>query len=95
MQPTLQKKSANSKKKNLSNVEKSISEVKMRFLGQKKRRKPSIYGLSPLRKYKDNTFSHEDQIALTLRNTPLDIHLQRFAADGVWRVLYYEAFVIA
>ena len=67
----------------------------MRFLGQKKRRKPSIYGLSPLRKYKDNTFSHENQIALTLRNTPLDIHLQRFAADGVWHVLYYEAFVIA
>ena len=36
---------------------------------QKKRRKPFVYGHSPLHKYKDNTFSAEIQIALTYRNT--------------------------
>ena len=33
----------------LSNVENPISEVKIPFLGQKKRRKPACLGLSPLR----------------------------------------------
>ena len=36
---------------------------------QKKRRKPFVYGHSPLRQDKDNTFSAEIQIALTYRNT--------------------------
>ena len=52
---------------------------------------PRGKGLPPFSSYKDNTFSAEIQIALTLRNTPSDIHLQRFAADELWRVLYYEA----
>ena len=36
---------------------------------QKKRRKPFVYGLSPLRQYKDNTFLREMQIHLTYRNS--------------------------
>ena len=36
---------------------------------QKKRRKPFVYGLSPLRQYKDNTFFVEKQIHLTYRNS--------------------------
>ena len=79
------------RKKFLRNVEISISEVKNAFFSPKKRRNPACLGLSPLRWYKDNTFSAEIQIALTLRNTPLIVTLQRFAADGVWRILYYEA----
>ena len=35
----------------------------------KKRRKPFVYGLSPLRYYKDNTFLREMQIHLTYCNT--------------------------
>ena len=35
----------------------------------KKRRKPFVYGLSPLRQYKDNTFFAEKQIHLTYRNS--------------------------
>ena len=50
-----------------------------------------MFGLSPLRCYKDNTFSREIQIGLTFRNTPWIVKMQRFAADGVWRVVYYEA----
>ena len=30
------------------------------------------------------------QIALTFRNNPPNVKMQRFAADGRWRVLYYE-----
>ena len=41
--------------------------------------------------YKDTTFFREIQIALTLRNILSTVNLQRFAAAGVWRVLYYEA----
>ena len=47
-------------------------------------------GLPPFSYYKDNTFFREIQIALTLRNTPLTVKMQRFAAAKVWRVLYYE-----
>ena len=36
---------------------------------QKKRRKPFVYGHSPLRQDKDNTFSAEIQISLTYRNS--------------------------
>ena len=57
---------------------------------QKKRRKPRLYGLSPLRWYKDNTISAEIQIALTFRNTRANVKMQRFAAARIWRVLYYE-----
>ena len=46
-----------------------MSKVKIPFSGQKKRREPQCLGLSPLRYYKDNTFSTETQIALTFRNT--------------------------
>ena len=35
----------------------------------KKRRKPFVYGRSPLRQYKDNTFFRKMQIHLTYRNT--------------------------
>ena len=38
------------------------------FFPRKKRRKPSVYGPSPLRQYKDTTISREIQIALTYRN---------------------------
>ena len=41
--------------------------------------------------YKDTTFFREIQIALTFRNTPRNVKMQRFAADGVGQVLYYEA----
>ena len=41
--------------------------------------------------YKDTTFFAEIQIALTFRNTPRNVKMQRFAADGVGQVLYYEA----
>ena len=41
--------------------------------------------------YKYTTFSREIQIALTSRNTPRNIKMQRFAADGGCHVLYYEA----
>ena len=41
--------------------------------------------------YKDTTFRREIQIALTFRNTPRNVKMQRFAADGGWLVLYYEA----
>ena len=40
--------------------------------------------------YKYTTFSREIQIALTSRNTPRNVKMQRFAADGVRQVLYYE-----
>ena len=40
--------------------------------------------------YKDTTFRREIQIALTFRNTPRNVKMQRFAADGGWLVLYYE-----
>ena len=55
------------------------------------RREPACLGFSPLRSYKDNTFSCKNQIALTFRNTPQMLKMWRFAADGVWQVLYYEA----
>ena len=46
-----------------------------------------MFGLSPLRCYKDNTFSREIQIALTFRNTPRNVKMQRFAAASLARVL--------
>ena len=49
----------------ISEVNFRISEVKKPLFWQKKRREPFVYGLSPLRCYKDNTFSREMQIALT------------------------------
>ena len=57
------------RKKIISEVFFSISEVKQPISGHKKRRKPCVYGLSPLCYYKDNTFSRETQILLTFRNT--------------------------
>ena len=39
------------------------------YIGQKKEEKAPCLGLSPLRYYKDNTFSREMQVALTFRNT--------------------------
>ena len=41
--------------------------------------------------YKDTTFLGEIQIRLTFRNTSRNVKMQRFAADGVGHVLYYEA----
>ena len=41
--------------------------------------------------YKDTTFFAEIQIALTFRNKPSNVKKTRFAADGVWHVLSYEA----
>ena len=41
--------------------------------------------------YKYTTISREKQIALTFRNTSQLLKMQRFPADGVWRVLYCEA----
>ena len=41
--------------------------------------------------YKDTAFSREIQIALTFRNTLGNVKMQRFAADGGGRVLYYGA----
>ena len=61
--------SAYSKKKIISEVFSSISEVKQPISQHKKRRKPCVYGLSPLCYYKDNTFSRETQTPLTFRNT--------------------------
>ena len=43
--------------------------------------------------YKDTTICREIQIALTFRNTPRNVKLQRFAADGDWHVLYYEGLI--
>ena len=40
--------------------------------------------------YKYTTFFAEIQIPLTFRNTLATVKMQRFAADGAWRVLYYE-----
>ena len=40
--------------------------------------------------YKYTTFFAEIQIPLTFRNTLTTVKMRRFAADGVWRVLYYE-----
>ena len=40
--------------------------------------------------YKYTTFFAEIQISLTFRNTQATVKMQRFAADGGWRVLYYE-----
>ena len=52
---------------------------------------PPGKGLPPFSSYKDNTFSAEIQIALTLRNSSSIVKMRRFAADGGWRVLSYEA----
>ena len=41
--------------------------------------------------YKYTTFSCEIQIGLTFRNIPRNVKKQRFAADRVGHVLYYEA----
>ena len=40
--------------------------------------------------YKYTTFSAEIQIAFTFRNILRNVKMQRFAADGVCQVLYYE-----
>ena len=40
--------------------------------------------------YKYTTFFAEIQIPLTFRNTLVTVKMRRFAADGAWRVLYYE-----
>ena len=40
--------------------------------------------------YKYTTFFAEIQISLTFRNTQATVKMQRFAADGARRVLYYE-----
>ena len=78
------------RKKIISEVFFPISEVKQPISWHKKRRKPCVYGLSPLCYYKDNTFSREIQIPLTFRNTWATVKMQRFAAASLWRVLYYE-----
>ena len=70
-----------------------MSEVKNHFFGQKKRRKPAVYGLSPLRQYKDKPFSCKIQITLTLRNIPPNVKMQRFAAARGCLVLYLQASV--
>ena len=41
--------------------------------------------------YKYTTFLGEIQIALTFRNTPRNVKMQRFAAASLRHVLYYEA----
>ena len=60
-----------------------ISSLESQYFGKKKRRKPRVYGLSPLRWYKDNTFSARIQIALTFRNTLANVKMQRFAAARI------------
>ena len=40
--------------------------------------------------YKYTTFFAQIQIPLTFRNTLAKVKMQQFAADGGWRVLYYE-----
>ena len=40
--------------------------------------------------YKYTTFFAEIQTPLTFRNTLATVKMRRFAADGGWRVLYYE-----
>ena len=52
---------------------------------------PRGKGLPPFPSYKENTYSAEVQIALTLRNSSSIVKMRRFAADGGWRVLSYEA----
>ena len=75
----------------ISEIKFSISEVENPDFLAKKEEKTPVCGLSPLRQDKDTTFSREIQIALTSRNTLRNVKMQRFAADGVWRVVYYEA----
>ena len=60
---------------------------------QKKWREPACNGLPPFSYYKDNTFSTEIQIVLTLRNTPSNVKMQRCAATNVWQVLSYEVHI--
>ena len=43
--------------------------------------------------YKYTTFFAEIQIPLTFRNTLATVKMRRFAADGSWRVLYYEELI--
>ena len=68
-----------------------ISEVKWPLFWTKKAERTRCWWALSASLYKDTTFCREKQIALTFRNTPSDCNLQRFAADGAWRVLYYEA----
>ena len=64
----------------------------MPMLGeQKSGGSPRGKGLPPFPSYKENTYSAEVQIALTLRNSSSIVKMRRFAADGGWRVLSYEA----
>ena len=79
------------KKDPLSEVKFSTSEVNQPFFLPKKRRETQCLGLSPLFWRKDTTFSTEIQIALTFRNNPPIVNLQRFAAASLRDVLYYEA----
>ena len=44
--------------------------------------------------YKYTTFFREIQIALTFRNSPRNVKMQRFAAARVGHVLYYEDLVL-
>ena len=89
--PTQPEKNPISEKKIfISEVKIRTSEVENLEIEAKKRREPPVYGLSPLRCYKDTIFSREMQIALTFRNTPPNVKMQRFAADGLCDVLYYE-----
>ena len=57
------------------------------YNGQKKRRKTPCLGLSPLRQYKDNTFSREMQIALTFRNNPRNVKRRVLHKTGF--AMYY------
>ena len=78
------------RKKFLSNVKKFISEVKMPFFGQKKRRKTRLFrALSSLLVQIYNIFRRNPN-CFNISQHASKAHLQRFAADGGWRVVYYE-----
>ena len=85
-----EKKSANSKKKFLSNVKKFISEVKIPFFWTKKEEKTRLiraFSSSLVQRY--NIFRRNPN-RVNISQHASNINLQRFAADGGRRVLYYE-----
>ena len=89
--PTLRRKNPQTPRKNfLSNVKKFISEVKIPFLGQKKEEKTRLFrALSSSLVQRYNIFRRNPNRFNISQHTS-NVNLQRFAADGGWRVLYYE-----
>ena len=74
----------------LSNVKKFISEVKKPFFWAKKEEKTRLFrAISSSLVQRYNIFRRNPNRFNISQHTS-NVNLQRFAADGGWRVLYYE-----